>query len=382
MAGPASAYDVLSDGRLGTARLELPLVSVVVTNYNYAPYITACLESIDRQTYPYMHCIVVDDCSTDGSVESINAFVATSAEQTRRFSLVRCSTNGGQMAAFKAGLAMATGTFVVFVDADDILFDDFVSFHVSVHLNCRPVSFTSSNQYQIDDKGAVVSGRHPDLYVKNRLKYIHSRSLLFPFWLWATTSSMMFRKAVLDIIMPSDTEPFRICADNYLCHYANLLGGSYLIPSIHGCYRRHSKNYFSANPFIGGQLPTGDMRKHPRFELVRRNIFRDLTVHHDRFLSLLGEMGFSKTLLRLASPGEIITLRRKVPSLFRDKPFCFLIRLSVLSAIILSSKVIRNYCQLIRQLVLERHKRDYFKHVKPILDDHARASHKRRYPDF
>ena len=52
-----------------STQVKPPLVSVIVTSFNYAPYIEACLSSIGRQTYPHFECVVVDDASTDDSVE-------------------------------------------------------------------------------------------------------------------------------------------------------------------------------------------------------------------------------------------------------------------------------------------------------------------------
>ena len=51
------------------------LVSVVITNYNHEEYIVECLDSIKNQTYKNIEIIIIDDASTDNSVEVINNWI-------------------------------------------------------------------------------------------------------------------------------------------------------------------------------------------------------------------------------------------------------------------------------------------------------------------
>jgi hypothetical protein len=161
------------------------------------------------------------------------------------------------------------------------------------------VAFTSSNQYQIDSKGQVIGGVHPDLETHMTYRSVGTISLRQPFWVWATTSSMMFRRAILEYVLSSADEAFRKCADNYVCHFSNVLGGSILIPGVFGCYRRHQHNSFSNNPLIGGRLPTGDMRYHPAHRLVLHHINERLFECHQQFMSLLGVAGFFEVLVKV-----------------------------------------------------------------------------------
>jgi glycosyltransferase involved in cell wall biosynthesis len=87
-------------------------VSVVIPCHNYGRYLAAAIESVLRQSHPNTELIVVDDGSTDDSVE-----VAS------RYPDVICvrQQNQGQAAAQNRGLEEAGGSFVVFLDADDEL---------------------------------------------------------------------------------------------------------------------------------------------------------------------------------------------------------------------------------------------------------------------
>lgn len=89
-------------------------VSVVIPCYNAERWIGATLESVLSQTWPNLEVIVVDDGSTDGSAEVVQAVVMD------RVTVIR-QANRGQTAALNAGLALATGEYVQFLDADDLI---------------------------------------------------------------------------------------------------------------------------------------------------------------------------------------------------------------------------------------------------------------------
>jgi cellulose synthase/poly-beta-1,6-N-acetylglucosamine synthase-like glycosyltransferase len=79
---------MLDERSLQAAELKRPLVSIIVTNYNYEKYIIPCLRSVARQSYPQYQCVVVDDASEDASVTLIEEFIR-SGESRQRISLVR-----------------------------------------------------------------------------------------------------------------------------------------------------------------------------------------------------------------------------------------------------------------------------------------------------
>lgn len=89
-------------------------VSVVIPCYNAARYVAETLESLRQQTWPNVEVIVVDDGSTDDSARIIEAFAGLD------LTLIRQS-NRGQTAALNVGLARATGDFVQYLDADDLI---------------------------------------------------------------------------------------------------------------------------------------------------------------------------------------------------------------------------------------------------------------------
>jgi glycosyltransferase involved in cell wall biosynthesis len=88
-----------------------PLVSVVISNYNYAIYLKQCIESVLSQTYSNLEIILVDDGSNDNSLE-----VARQFEDKIK---IVSQTNLGVNAARNNGIKEAVGEFIAICDSDD-----------------------------------------------------------------------------------------------------------------------------------------------------------------------------------------------------------------------------------------------------------------------
>jgi glycosyltransferase involved in cell wall biosynthesis len=88
-----------------------PLVSVIIPNYNYERYIEKCLESVISQDYPNIEIIVVDDGSTDCSIEVIQRYFPSVV-------LIQ-QENQGVSSARNTGILKSSGDYLAFMDADD-----------------------------------------------------------------------------------------------------------------------------------------------------------------------------------------------------------------------------------------------------------------------
>lgn len=93
-----------------------PAISVIIPVYNAAPYLMECLDSVSSQTMRDMEIILVDDGSTDGSGEMACRWTRLHPEA--RYAR---QANGGASSARNAGITMASGRWIAFVDADDVL---------------------------------------------------------------------------------------------------------------------------------------------------------------------------------------------------------------------------------------------------------------------
>ena len=92
------------------------MISIIIPVYNAAPYLSAMLDSILRQSYTDFELILVNDGSKDNSSEICHAY----AETNDRIRVFDCE-NQGASAARNFGLRQATGDFVWFMDSDDLL---------------------------------------------------------------------------------------------------------------------------------------------------------------------------------------------------------------------------------------------------------------------
>jgi teichuronic acid biosynthesis glycosyltransferase TuaG len=124
----SSPADEASRGRVGA-----PLVSVVMPCHNDESYVTEALQSVAQQSYQNWECIVVDDASTDSSWNAIGE--AVSGEP--RFQTLRLDSNKGSGAARNRGLEAASGEYVAFLDADDLLLEESLGDRVSALMEYR-----------------------------------------------------------------------------------------------------------------------------------------------------------------------------------------------------------------------------------------------------
>ena len=107
----------------------MPTISVVIALYNKEPYLRACLDSVLAQTLraDEYEVVVVNDGSTDRGADIVADYAARG--QVRPIT----QANAGPSAARNAGLAAATGEFIVFVDADDTVSPSLLAHLLGVH---------------------------------------------------------------------------------------------------------------------------------------------------------------------------------------------------------------------------------------------------------
>lgn len=94
-------------------------ISIIIPVYNVAAYLPQCLGSILSQDYPHLEIILIDDGSTDSSGEICDEYAAKDIRI-----VVIHQKNSGAAAAKNAGLQVATGEYLSFVDSDDFLEPD------------------------------------------------------------------------------------------------------------------------------------------------------------------------------------------------------------------------------------------------------------------
>src|SRR5574344_2088430 len=283
--------------------LNLPLVSFVVTSYNYENFITKTLESIKNQTYKNFEIIVVDDKSTDNSVNIIKDFISNN--QDLKIILYEHEQNEGQLRAIQTGLKHSNGQFISFIDSDDVITKDYATAHIKVHMATN-VAFTSSQITEIDENDEIHTLHSPsspqnkqcaDIKNLNELLNVDIENLNFkvldakatPFggWFWSPDSSAMFRKSAIEILEEyPDFSKWKIFPDKFIFNIANLIGGSAVIYVPLVGYRRHKNNagkssYVSGNKKFNNDFTTelnikNNLKIRPaalKFIIKKRQIF-------------------------------------------------------------------------------------------------------------
>ena len=111
-----------------------PLVSIIITCYNYEQYIGECIESCLSQTYPNIQTIVVDDASTDNSLDIITSYRWKNGKINSDIDLktIQLNKNHGYSHCKNVGIREANGDFLVFIDADDKLTPDSVELRMAM----------------------------------------------------------------------------------------------------------------------------------------------------------------------------------------------------------------------------------------------------------
>ena len=103
--------------------MEYPLISVIIPMYNVEAFLDRCMETVTKQEYKNLEIILVDDGSTD----STNKLASEWCERDGRIRLIT-KENGGQSAARNLAVKQARGEYITFVDSDDWLECDSISY--------------------------------------------------------------------------------------------------------------------------------------------------------------------------------------------------------------------------------------------------------------
>lgn len=99
----------------------VPFFSIVIPTYNHATSLVGCLESVIGQSYANWEAIIVNNYSTDATIDIVSGY------QDPRIRLVNFSNNGVIAASRREGLRLARGDYVAFLDSDDEWFTDKLS---------------------------------------------------------------------------------------------------------------------------------------------------------------------------------------------------------------------------------------------------------------
>jgi glycosyltransferase involved in cell wall biosynthesis len=214
--------------------------AVIVTSYNYRDFVVEAVDSVLAQARAPAQVIVVDDGSTDGSPDVLRDHYAADPRVT-----LLCGGNGGQLAAFRRGLAAvddAATDVVCFLDSDDRWHPDYLGKVGTLYDERHDVDFVFSdlNVFGDEQRRIAYAGRATDLGYTAISTYVSTC------WYGAPTSALSMRNdwARRSVDLPEDmVGAWRLSADNCLVYGASVLGArKYFLPTGSVDYRIHGKN--------------------------------------------------------------------------------------------------------------------------------------------
>jgi glycosyltransferase involved in cell wall biosynthesis len=133
---------------------ETPLVTVIVTLFNYQKFITQCLDSVKVQTIDKLSLVVVDDCSTDQSVEKSKKWLDIKGSIFYEYILARHSVNRGLAQSRNTAISLARTKYVFILDADNLLYPRCLESLVNTLENCD-ASFAYSYLEEFGDSNRL-----------------------------------------------------------------------------------------------------------------------------------------------------------------------------------------------------------------------------------
>ena len=177
-----------------------PLVSIVIPTYNHAPMLQRALATVVEQTYQNWNAIVVNNFSTDDTLEVVAAF------NDPRIQCVNFRNNGVIGASRNEGIALATGKYVAFLDSDDTWFP--TKLEKCVEILESGSDLVCHAEYWIDESGksrlvaygpSEAATHHNLIYKGNRI----------------STSATVVRAALLKEVHGFDVSPELISTEDY-----------------------------------------------------------------------------------------------------------------------------------------------------------------------
>lgn len=147
------------------------LVSIVVPIYNVEPYLYRCVNSILEQDYTTLEVILVDD----GSPDNCGAICDEYSQLDSRVKVIH-KKNGGLSDARNAGLAVATGNYIAFIDSDDWIATDYISTMLNLMLDtgcdiCECGVIKTTGMVNHDDSNDIEATSYDRLAALSELIY-------------------------------------------------------------------------------------------------------------------------------------------------------------------------------------------------------------------
>jgi glycosyltransferase involved in cell wall biosynthesis len=240
------------------AGMDMPRVSVVVPNYNYARYLEQRLASIAGQTWPVAEILILDDASSDDSLSVLQSLRGTLDPEPRI--VVNARNSGSVFRQWRKGVELATGDYVWIAEADDLARPAFLETLLEgIHGRSDVVmAYSESEAIDLDGRavmpdyraytGELSSGKWSKAYTVSGLDEV-AQALAVKNTIPNVSAALFRREALLAVLREHEDEicGYRIAGDWVAYLHLLVRGGIHYQPASLNRHRRHQNSVTSAS---------------------------------------------------------------------------------------------------------------------------------------
>ena len=273
-------------------------MSICIANYNHRDFVGAAVDSALAQTYPGVEVVVVDDGSTDASLDVLRAY-------GERIRLIE-QANQGQVVAWNEAFAASVGDVVLFLDSDDLLHPDAMSRVVAAR---GPHTAKVQFRLQIIDAQGEVLGVYPHRLLELDEGDVRPLLCREGDYIGPVTSGNAYVRAALARVLPLDQGDFATGAerwgpDGYLNAMTPFFGDVTSIDEVLGSYRSHGGNHSALSGTVGLAFARWRIMHEVRREVEIRRLAAEQELPVKAELMCANPEHVLLRLLSLRSPGE------------------------------------------------------------------------------
>lgn len=165
-------------------------VSIIVPIYNVSNYIERCIKSIMAQKYPYIECLLINDCTLDDSIEKAKKLI-TAYKGPIQFKIINHNKNRGLSCSRNTGTKAAQGSYIYYLDSDDTISECCIESLIKLAIKYPGVEMIQGNGKTLPESWIEVDKL--DITDKNFPEYINDNQWVqknfladrkIPIYLW------------------------------------------------------------------------------------------------------------------------------------------------------------------------------------------------------
>ncbi|AQW67096.1 glycosyltransferase [Pseudomonas fulva] len=238
------------------------LVTVIIASYNHGPYIEQSILSVLNQTYPHIELLVVDDGSTDDSVERIERLQAQHGFD------FRVQRNKGLTHTLNEAIARAKGSLIAPFGSDDIMMPDRIAIQVQYMADKPEVGICAGNIELIDSQGELF----PEARQRREVPFrrLDFEDMFLERKPYPPAPTLLIRREALEKVGGFDPD---IRLEDLLIELKVTHAGYFIdgLSVVMARYRKHASNSYKNHRFmIDNILRTyAKFKDHPAYEQVK-----------------------------------------------------------------------------------------------------------------